>query len=107
MGPTTTIIEASSGSTGVSEAYFARLLGLPFIAVMPRETAAAKVDLIEFHGGTCHLMDDPGDIYAEAMRLAAATGGHYMNQFTYAEQATDWRGNNNITESIFRQLSAE
>ncbi len=30
----TPIIEASSGSTAISEAYFARLLGLPFIAVM-------------------------------------------------------------------------
>ena len=30
-----TIVESSSGSTAVSEAYFARLLGLPFVAVMP------------------------------------------------------------------------
>ncbi|HOK11290.1 MAG TPA: pyridoxal-phosphate dependent enzyme, partial [Ottowia sp.] len=37
----TTIIESSSGSTAVSEAYFARLLGLPFVAVMPRSTSAA------------------------------------------------------------------
>src|SRR6266567_6600294 len=28
------VIEASSGSTAVSEAYFARLIGVPFIAVM-------------------------------------------------------------------------
>src|SRR4029079_7837372 len=34
-------------------------------------------------------------------------GGHYMDQFTYAERATDWRGNNNIAESIFEQLSQE
>ena len=31
----TTVVEASSGSTAVSEAYFARMLGLPFVAVMP------------------------------------------------------------------------
>ncbi len=30
-----------------------------------------------------------------------------MDQFTYAERATDWRGNNNIAESIFRQLRSE
>ena len=30
-----TIIEASSGSTAVSEAYFARMLDLPFVAVVP------------------------------------------------------------------------
>ena len=34
-------------------------------------------------------------------------GGHYLDQFTYAERATDWRGNNNIAESIFDQLAAE
>jgi cysteine synthase A len=36
LGPETAVIEASSGSTAVSEAYFARLLGLEFVAVMPR-----------------------------------------------------------------------
>ena len=30
----TTIVESSSGNTAVSEAYFAQLLGLPFIAVI-------------------------------------------------------------------------
>src|SRR4051794_37818093 len=103
----TTVIEASSGSTAVSEAYFARLLGLPFVAVMPARTSSEKVALIEFHGGACHLVDDPSTIYDEARRLARETGGHYMDQFTYAERATDWRGNNNIAESIFEQLAQE
>jgi cysteine synthase A len=103
----TTIIEASSGSTAVSEAYFARLLGLPFVAVMPRATSPEKIALIEFQGGRCHLVDDPSAIYDESRRLAAETGGHYLDQFTYAERATDWRGNNNIAESIFQQMSWE
>ncbi|MFC3374304.1 hypothetical protein [Glutamicibacter protophormiae] len=30
-----------------------------------------------------------------------------MDQFTFAERATDWRGNNNIAESVFAQMSAE
>lgn len=30
-----------------------------------------------------------------------------MDQFTYAERATDWRANNNIAESIFKQLAEE
>ncbi|WP_242903944.1 PLP-dependent cysteine synthase family protein [Actinomadura terrae] len=103
----TTIIEASSGSTAVSEAYFARLLGLPFVAVMPASTSPEKIGLIEFHGGRCHLVEDPSSIYDESRRLAAACGGHFMDQFTYAERATDWRGNNNIAESIFEQLRLE
>ncbi|MEH3033401.1 MAG: PLP-dependent cysteine synthase family protein [Aeromicrobium erythreum] len=107
IGPGSTITEASSGSTAVSEAYFARLLGLPFVAVMPATTSPEKIALIEFHGGRCHLVDDPGAVYAEARRIADETGGHYLDQFTYAERATDWRGNNNIAESIFSQLAAE
>jgi len=103
----TTLVEASSGSTAVSEAYFARLLGLPFVAVMPATTVREKCALIEFYGGRCHLVDSPGAIYAEAERLAAECGGHYLDQFTYAERATDWRGNNNIAESMFAQLHRE
>ncbi|MEU6172851.1 PLP-dependent cysteine synthase family protein [Streptantibioticus parmotrematis] len=101
------VIEASSGSTAVSEAYFAKLIGVPFVAVMARTTSRAKIALIEFHGGRCHLVDNPCEVYEVATALAAETGGHYMDQFTYAERATDWRGNNNIAESVFRQLAAE
>src|SRR5699024_4638170 len=42
-----------------------------------------------------------------ARSLADGCDGHYLDQFTHAERATDWRGNNNIAESIFEQLSAE
>ncbi|WP_311222745.1 MULTISPECIES: PLP-dependent cysteine synthase family protein [unclassified Acidovorax] len=102
-----TIVEASSGSTAVSEAYFARLLGLPFVAVMPRSTSAEKVALIEFQGGRCHFVESAGEVYEAARTVAAETGGHYMDQFTYAERATDWRGNNNIAESMFTQMARE
>ncbi|GIU18685.1 PLP-dependent cysteine synthase family protein [Shewanella sp. MBTL60-007] len=103
----TTVIESSSGSTAVSEAYFARLLGLPFIAVMPSTTAKRKIQQIEFYGGQCHFVDHSSKIYAESERLAQQLGGHYMDQFTYAERATDWRGNNNIANSIFNQMEKE
>ncbi|MGH3517433.1 MAG: PLP-dependent cysteine synthase family protein [Haloechinothrix sp.] len=107
IGSETVIIEASSGSTAVSEAYFARMLGLEFVTVVPRSTSREKIELIEFYGGRCHFVDAPSAMYSEAERLAAACGGHYLDQFTYAERATDWRGNNNIAESIFAQMRAE
>jgi len=103
----TTVVEASSGSTAVSEAYFARLLGLSFIAVVPATTSHQKIEQIEFYGGRCHLVA-PGECIREASQsLAAKAGGHFMDQFTYAERATDWRGNNNIAESLFKQLELE
>ncbi len=103
----TTIVEASSGSTAVSEAYFAQLLGLPFIAVMAKTTSREKIALIEQFGGSCLLVDHASEVYDAAAELARSTNGHYMDQFTYAERATDWRGNNNIAESIFGQLALE
>ncbi len=107
IGPDTCVIEASSGSTAVSEAYFAKMLGLRFIAVVPSATAAPKLDAIRFHGGEIHSVDDPRTVYDVAHRLARETGGHYLDQFTFAERATDWRGNNNIAESIFAQMAHE
>lgn len=107
LGPDTTVVEASSGSTAVSEAHFARMLGLPFVAVMPRSTSAEKIALIEAEGGRCHFVDRADQMGPESMRLATECGGHFMDQFTYAERATDWRGNNNIAESIVRQMGAE
>jgi cysteine synthase A len=83
------------------------MLGLPFVAVMPAGISAEKVAAVEHHGGRVHLVDDPTAIYDEAARLADACGGHYLDQFTYAERATDWRGNNNIAESVFTQLALE
>nr|WP_231403375.1 pyridoxal-phosphate dependent enzyme [Diaphorobacter sp. JS3051] len=52
-------------------------------------------------------MERAGDVYDAARAIAADTGGHYMDQFTYAERATDWRGNNNIAESMFTQMQRE
>ena len=107
IGEGTTVVEASSGSTAVSEAYFAALLGLPFIAVMPASTSSSKVALIESQGGRCHFVQNSSQLYAEAGRVAQETGGHYLDQFTNAERATDWRGNNNIAESIYVQMRDE
>lgn len=103
----TPVVEASSGSTAISEAYFARMLGLPFHAVMPASTSPEKIGAIERGGGICHLIEDTWQISAVARDLATQIGGVFLDQFTFAERATDWRGNNNIAESIFRQMSNE
>jgi len=103
----TPIIEASSGSTAVSEAYFARLLGLRFLAVMPRNTSPEKVRRIQFYGGECVFVENPRDDRTKAQELAQELHGCFLDQFTHAEIATDWRGNNNIAESLFAQMALE
>src|SRR5690606_11608300 len=107
IGPETTLVEASSGSTAVSEAYVAQLLGVPFVAVIPNGTAAAKRELIRRYGGQCETVARTADMVPRARALAAEYGGHVLDQFTHAERATDWRGNNNIAESLFEQLALE
>ncbi|TEW52488.1 PLP-dependent cysteine synthase family protein [Psychromonas sp. RZ5] len=103
----TTIIEASSGSTAISEVYFSRLLGLRFIAVMAKSTSIEKIKQIQHYGGECFLVDATDLIYAKSEALAEELQGYYMDQFTNAERATDWRGNNNIADSIFKQMKNE
>ena len=48
----------------------------------------------------------PASIYATARRIADETGGCYLDQFTFAERAVDWRSDN-IADSIFSQMAAE
>jgi cysteine synthase A len=100
------VVDASSGSTAISEAWFARLLGLKFTAVMPACTAPGKIADVEALGGTCDLVDDPADVHARAA-WHASRGACHLDQFGLAERATDWRGNNNIAESILQQMALE
>jgi len=100
------VVDASSGSTAISEAWFARLLGMPFTAVMPACTAPRKIHDVQALGGTCDLVDDPAQVHARAA-AHAARGACHLDQFGLAERATDWRGNNNIAESIIGQLALE
>lgn len=97
------VIDASSGSTAISEAWFARKLGLPFIAVMPRSTSLAKQVEITALGGQCALLEDGEDATQYAQDMARRQDACYLDQFNLAGSATDWRGNNNIAQSILAQ----
>ena len=106
LGEGQRVVDASSGSTAISEAWFARLLGLPFVAVMPACTAPGKIAAVRALGGACDLVEDPSQVYARAA-WHEAQGACHLDQFGLAERATDWRGNNNIAESILGQLARE
>lgn len=102
-----TVVEASSGSTAISEAWFAAKLGLRYIAVVPSSTAPAKVATIEQLGGEIIFAKPREDVIQVATRIAAETGGHFLNQFANAATAVDWRGANNIADTLFAQMRAE
>jgi len=101
------VIDASSGSTAISEAWFARLLGLKFTAVMPDCTTPRKISVLQALGAECDLVPAGVDASQHARASAAAQSACYLDQFGLAERATDWRGNNNIAESILSQMQKE
>lgn len=103
----TTLVEASSGSTAVSEAYFARLLGLDFVAVVPAGTSAAKLRLIEEQGGRCVRVDDPNDVYAVAADLGARPDWYNLDQFGRAADVYAWDGEDSLIRSVLGQMRHE
>ncbi len=100
------VVDVSSGSTAISEAWFARLLGLRFTAVMPACTAPRKIHDVLALGAQCDLVEDAAGIPAR-VEEHIADGACFLDQFGLAERATDWRGNNNIAESIVAQMARE
>ena len=102
-----TVVDASSGSTAVSEAYFARMLGLRFVAVVPRSTSQAKLALVERFGGSCEFVDDPAASYQVAEGLGAQQGWHYLDQFGRARRALGWCPELSLTDRLLAQLRLE
>ncbi|RYJ24543.1 cysteine synthase B [Streptomyces sp. L-9-10] len=93
------VVEASSGSTAISEAWFSRLLGIKFVAVVPSGTTTEKKQAILDLGG--EIVEATGATISErAQEEARVRHGHFMDQFTYAERAYDWRGDHGMASEI-------
>ena len=103
LGPGQAVVDASSGSTAISEAWFAQRLGLEFHAVVPRGTSAAKQDAVAALGGQCVLVDAADDPACVAKARAGDVDACYLDQFGLAAAATDWRGSHNIAAAILAQ----
>ncbi|TDC86127.1 pyridoxal-phosphate dependent enzyme [Micromonospora sp. KC606] len=103
----TTVIEATAGNTAIATAYFAQMIGVPFIAVVPGKTSPAKRERIERYGGRCHTFDPPAAIYEEAARLAAELDGHYLDHLVCAVHAEDWRGPDSVGAAMLAQVMAQ
>ncbi len=78
------VVEASSGNTGVSVAWAARLLGLKAVIVVPRSTSSIKVGLLRALGAEVRMVDraNMDEMVEEAMRVAEELGGYYLGQFS-------------------------
>ncbi|MER7078952.1 cysteine synthase A [Saccharopolyspora kobensis] len=100
------VVEASSGSTAISEAWFCRELGMRFLAVVPAGTAARKKKAISELGGEIKEASGAA-ISAVARKTAQETNGHFMDQFTYAERAYDWRADHGIAAEVIEAVDPD
>ncbi|TNF66086.1 MAG: pyridoxal-phosphate dependent enzyme [Gammaproteobacteria bacterium] len=103
-----TVIDASSGNTAISEAYFAKLLDLPYIAVMVKSTSKQKIDRIKKYKGRCYLIEKEQNDVAVAEALAEEiTDGYFMNQFESAKQVFGISYSDNFGDEILDQMKSE
>ncbi|MDI5969881.1 PLP-dependent cysteine synthase family protein [Streptomyces sp. SL13] len=94
------VVEASSGSTAISEAWFCQKLDLAFAAVVPSGTSEEKKDTIRDLNGNVIEAPPGADLCEHARQYALKVGGHFMDQFTYAERAYDWRGEHGLAPEL-------
>jgi cystathionine beta-synthase len=92
LKPGGTIIEATSGNTGVGLALAASRLGYRMIFTMPDKMSQEKINLLKAYGAkvivtpTSVTADDPRSYYSVAKRLAREIpGAFYPNQFANPE----------------------
>ncbi|SYZ73497.1 putative Cystathionine beta-synthase [Candidatus Zixiibacteriota bacterium] len=82
-----TVIDNSSGNTGVAMAMVASILGLKAIVTVPDKTSKEKVDLIRSYGAEVIVTpsdvdhEDPRGCYMTAINLAKEHGYFHMNQY--------------------------
>lgn len=110
IGPQTRLYEATSGNTAIGEAYFAKLLGLPYTAVMRPGVSDGKLRAIRAYGGHTEILAPglaPSDFIAQV--VAQDPLAYNLDQFANTQQALDFfdavpMANMNLANEVFRQL---
>jgi len=89
LHPGATILEPTSGNTGISLAMVARLRGYRLTVVMPENTSAERRQLLEMYGATIIYSPAPGGSN-EAVRVAkrlAAENPDWIMLYQYGNEA--------------------
>ncbi|CAJ0571243.1 unnamed protein product, partial [Mesorhabditis spiculigera] len=109
VGPNTTVFEASSGNTAASLAYMCRLVGVPFIAVVPNTLEDTKLGHITQYGAKIKKVDNLLR-WTEAGRIAQEANGFFMNQFGNADKAEEFHESGNFpleSVNVFHEFLAQ
>lgn len=80
-----TVVEATSGNTGIGLAYVCAVKGYTFVAVMPETASAERVKLMKAYGAEVVLTsgkDGMAGSIAVAKRIASERNAYYPDQFS-------------------------
>ncbi len=75
-----TVVEYTSGNTGISVAFVSRELGLKSIILVPESTSEEKIRLIRLYGGEIRVVDENTDGHALAEKIARENYGVFLAQ---------------------------
>ncbi len=110
IGPKTKLFEATSGNTAIGEAYYAKLLGLPFTAVMRPGISEGKLRAIQAFGGQAEILKpgaSPNEFIDQIIK--SDPSAYNLNQFANTERALDYfkgspSASMNMANEIYLQL---
>ena len=106
IAPGQTILEPTSGNTGISLAMICRRKGYPLKVVMPDNVTAERTQLLQMYGA--EIVYSPGEqgsngAVAMALELAAADSSYYM-PYQYGNQANPDAHYNGTAVEILEEL---
>ncbi len=106
IGPGQTILEPTSGNTGISLAMICRRKGYPLKVVMPENDTPERTQLLQMYGA--EIVYSPGDqgsngAVAMALEMAQADARYYM-PYQYGNQANPDAHYNGTAREILEEL---
>ena len=109
IGPDTTILEPTSGNTGISLAMICNRKGYRLKVVMPDNVTPERTQLLEMYGA--EIVYSPGDqgsngAVAMAVEMAAADSSYYM-PYQYGNQANPLAHYNGTAPEILEELDGQ
>ncbi len=109
IGPDTTILEPTSGNTGISLAMICNRKGYRLKVVMPDNVTPERTQLLEMYGA--EIVYSPGDqgsngAVALAVEMAAADSAYYM-PFQYGNEANPLAHYNGTAPEILDELDGQ
>jgi len=105
IGPGQTILERTSGNTGISLAMICRRKGYPLKVVMPDNVTSERIDLLRMYGAEIVFSEGAkGSNGAVELALEMATDPQYYMPYQYGNEANPLAHYNGTAAEILEEL---